>query len=159
MPGSPPPPNIQHILECSIIKLKPYFWHSHTIHTLKLLCFWNLPPQSCKITGSFYPNGPVRHCSNECFRQSTINNIPNTNAFAQYTCLFPIQKTMQLWNPLSASHHDSLPLLANDCVLFVFVKLAFVSFLSRTVWVYGRFQRDLFSFLERWISSVRSSAF
>ena len=38
---------------------------------------------------------------------------------------------MQLGNPLFASHH------ANECVLFILVKLAFVALLSGAVWVDG----------------------
>ena len=33
-----------------------------------------------KRTGFVHPNSPIKQCSNECFRQSIINNLP----FAQY---------------------------------------------------------------------------
>ena len=37
-----------------------------------------------------HPNSPITQCSNACFWQSIVNNLPNTDcSFAQYMWLFP----------------------------------------------------------------------
>ena len=56
----------------------------------------------------------TRQCSNKCFGQSS-NNLPNTIVFAQYMTFFH-PKTIQLGNPLSASHQGLHPLMTVYCL-------------------------------------------
>ena len=74
-------------------------------------------------TGHVYPIDPRRQCANKYFEFSIINsNLPNTIVFAQYVC-----------KPIVRMTARSSP--ANNCELFVLLKLVFVALPSGTVWV------------------------
>ena len=89
-------------------------------------------------TGFFHPNNSTRQCSNEYFEQSIVNNLQNTVVFAQSMTFSHLKNNVitELGKPLSACITPRFA-PANDCVVFVFTKLAFAALPSGTVWVDG----------------------
>ena len=90
--------------------------------------------RNCKRTGFIHPDSPIRKCSNECFGQSIINNLSNT-VFFKDACDFSNPKNTAVKK--STVSISSRFARANDCVLFILVKVVFVALLSGNVWVYG----------------------